>query len=379
MISRDPVRRRRPPRRTSRGPAAGARPRCRSLVRTPSACMPRSSQTPGDAGAGADLDDRAGVEQRGEEAQGGARRRSRSATQPTSSARRRAVSEHVVLGDETLGVRPALIQAARHGRERYAGTRRAVQAPFGQPDGPSFGDHVDRTGRWSPLRLAVRRPSWQERCAARRRRRRADDRARPRRGPDDGSSARADGRRPADLAPPSWEEVVREHGDRVYRLAYRLTGNSTTPRTSPRRSSSGCSARCRPTRRARFEGWLHRITTNLFLDEVRRRAADPVRRRSPRTPPTAARAATRRPSAPTSTRPSTPTCRPRSTPSPPTSAPPSCCATSRASPTRRSRTTLDIKLGTVRSRIHRGRSQLRAALPHLDPARRASQADVVGS
>ena len=26
--------------------------------------------------------------------------------------------------------------------------------------------------------------------------------------------------------PPSWDEVVRDHGDRVYRLAYRLTGNT---------------------------------------------------------------------------------------------------------------------------------------------------------
>ncbi|MCL2782063.1 MAG: RNA polymerase sigma factor SigE, partial [Actinomycetia bacterium] len=25
--------------------------------------------------------------------------------------------------------------------------------------------------------------------------------------------------------PPSWDEVVREHADRVYRLAYRLSGN----------------------------------------------------------------------------------------------------------------------------------------------------------
>src|SRR4051794_16105815 len=31
---------------------------------------------------------------------------------------------------------------------------------------------------------------------------------------------------PADpWQPPSWEQVVTEHGDRVYRLAYRLTGN----------------------------------------------------------------------------------------------------------------------------------------------------------
>ena len=29
----------------------------------------------------------------------------------------------------------------------------------------------------------------------------------------------------AEWTPPSWDEVVREHADRVYRLAYRLTGN----------------------------------------------------------------------------------------------------------------------------------------------------------
>src|SRR5690625_6540488 len=28
-----------------------------------------------------------------------------------------------------------------------------------------------------------------------------------------------------DWQPPSWEEIVRENTDRVYRLAYRLTGN----------------------------------------------------------------------------------------------------------------------------------------------------------
>ena len=32
--------------------------------------------------------------------------------------------------------------------------------------------------------------------------------------------------------------------------------------------------------------------------------------------------------------------------------------------------TLGVKLGTVRSRIHRGRGQLRAALAHRDPRRR---------
>ncbi|MFD4179542.1 RNA polymerase sigma factor SigE [Rhodococcus sp. NPDC058514] len=70
---------------------------------------------------------------------------------------------------------------------------------------------------------------------------------------------------------PSWDELVREHGDRVYRLAYRLSGNAQdaedlTQETFIRvfRSLSNYQA-------GTFEGWLHRITTNLFLDMVRRR------------------------------------------------------------------------------------------------------------
>ena len=30
----------------------------------------------------------------------------------------------------------------------------------------------------------------------------------------------------AEWTPPSWEDVVRDHSARVYRLAYRLTGNT---------------------------------------------------------------------------------------------------------------------------------------------------------
>ena len=71
--------------------------------------------------------------------------------------------------------------------------------------------------------------------------------------------------------PPTWDSVVREHADRVYRLAYRLSGNRAdaedlTQETFVRvfRSLSSYSP-------GTFEGWLHRITTNLFLDMVRRR------------------------------------------------------------------------------------------------------------
>jgi RNA polymerase sigma factor (sigma-70 family) len=71
--------------------------------------------------------------------------------------------------------------------------------------------------------------------------------------------------------PPSWDEIVREHSARVYRLAYRLTGNrqdaeDLTQETFLRvfRSLSSYTP-------GTFEGWLHRITTNLFLDQARRR------------------------------------------------------------------------------------------------------------
>lgn len=72
-------------------------------------------------------------------------------------------------------------------------------------------------------------------------------------------------------SPPSWDDIVREHSARVYRLAYRLSGNpqdaeDLTQETFLRvfRSLSSYTP-------GTFEGWLHRITTNLFLDQARRR------------------------------------------------------------------------------------------------------------
>jgi RNA polymerase sigma-70 factor, ECF subfamily len=70
---------------------------------------------------------------------------------------------------------------------------------------------------------------------------------------------------------PSWEEIVTQHSARVYRLAYRLTGNphdaeDLTQEVFVRvfRSLSSYTP-------GTFEGWLHRITTNLFLDQARRK------------------------------------------------------------------------------------------------------------
>ncbi|MGZ4626349.1 MAG: RNA polymerase sigma factor SigE [Kineosporiaceae bacterium] len=170
----------------------------------------------------------------------------------------------------------------------------------------------------------------------------------------------------ASWTPPSWEQVVQEHSARVYRLAYRLTGNrhdaeDLTQEVFVRvfRSLSSYTP-------GTFEGWLHRITTNLFLDQVRRKqrirfdalpedagdrlaGSDPGPERAWEhnnldhdvqaaldTLPPEFRAAV------------------------------VLCDIEGLS-YEEIAATLDVKLGTVRSRIHRGRAALRQALAHRRP------------
>ncbi len=71
--------------------------------------------------------------------------------------------------------------------------------------------------------------------------------------------------------PPSWDEVVREHADRVYRLAYRLAGNRADAEDLTQETFIRVFRSLAEYQPGTFEGWLHRITTNLFLDLVRRR------------------------------------------------------------------------------------------------------------
>jgi RNA polymerase sigma-70 factor (ECF subfamily) len=71
--------------------------------------------------------------------------------------------------------------------------------------------------------------------------------------------------------PPSWDVVVREHGDRVYRLAYRLSGNKADAEDLTQETFVRVFRSLAEYQPGTFEGWLHRITTNLFLDMARRR------------------------------------------------------------------------------------------------------------
>ncbi|QFZ16777.1 RNA polymerase sigma factor SigE [Saccharothrix syringae] len=76
----------------------------------------------------------------------------------------------------------------------------------------------------------------------------------------------------AEWTVPSWDQVVREHADRVYRLAYRLTGNQHDAEDLTQETFIRVFRSLASYKPGTFEGWLHRITTNLFLDMARRRS-----------------------------------------------------------------------------------------------------------
>jgi RNA polymerase sigma-70 factor (ECF subfamily) len=165
---------------------------------------------------------------------------------------------------------------------------------------------------------------------------------------------------------PTWEDIVRAHSARVYRLAYRLTGNphdaeDLTQEVFVRvfRSLSSYTP-------GTFEGWLHRITTNLFLDSARRKQrirfeglADEMAHRLAGSEPTPAQAfddshldddvQAALKALPPEYRAAVVLC------------------DIEGFSYEEIAATLGVKLGTVRSRIHRGRAQLRSALEHRRP------------
>jgi RNA polymerase sigma-70 factor (ECF subfamily) len=182
----------------------------------------------------------------------------------------------------------------------------------------------------------------------------------------------------AQWTPPSWEDVVRTHSVRVYRLAYRLTGNrhdaeDLTQEVFVRvfRSLS----RYAP---GTFEGWLHRITTNLFLDMARRKQrirfeglGDDVAQRLPGAELTPAQAFDERHmdgDVQAALKALAPEYR----------AAVVLCDIEGFS-YEEIAATLGVKLGTVRSRIHRGRAQLRTALEHRRPRSASGAAGAGGA
>ncbi|MFF4570579.1 RNA polymerase sigma factor SigE [Streptomyces sp. NPDC001410] len=172
--------------------------------------------------------------------------------------------------------------------------------------------------------------------------------------------------------PPTWEEIVSTHSGRVYRLAYRLTGNQhdaedLTQEVFVRvfRSLSTYSP-------GTFEGWLHRITTNLFLDMVRRKQrirfdalGEDAAERLPSREPTPQQVFN-------DAHFDADVQQALDTLAPEFRAAVVLCDIEGLS-YEEIAATLGVKLGTVRSRIHRGRSQLRKALAHRAPEARKAE------
>ena len=167
----------------------------------------------------------------------------------------------------------------------------------------------------------------------------------------------------SDWTLPSWDDIVRSHSVRVYRLAYRLTGNQHDAEDLTQEVFVRVFRSLSSYTPGTFEGWLHRITTNLFLDGARRKQrirfeglADEVTHRMAGSEPSPADAFDD------------------------THLDEDIQAALKALPPEyraavvlcdiegfsyeEIAATLGVKIGTVRSRIHRGRAQLRVALEH---------------
>ena len=77
-------------------------------------------------------------------------------------------------------------------------------------------------------------------------------------------------------AVPTWEEVARTHGRFLYTVAYRLTGKEDDARDLVQEVLLRVQRGLATYRPGSLEGWLSRITTNVFLDGVRRRQRRPT-------------------------------------------------------------------------------------------------------
>ena len=76
--------------------------------------------------------------------------------------------------------------------------------------------------------------------------------------------------------PLTWEEVARVYGRKIYNFAYRLTGNAADANDLVQEVLLRVRRGLANYQPGSFEGWLWRITRNAFLDEVRKRKRRPT-------------------------------------------------------------------------------------------------------
>jgi RNA polymerase sigma-70 factor (ECF subfamily) len=75
---------------------------------------------------------------------------------------------------------------------------------------------------------------------------------------------------------PTWEEVARTHGRFLYNVAYRLTGKDDDAYDLVQEALLRVRKGLETYRPGSMEAWLSRIVTNVFLDEVRRKRRRPI-------------------------------------------------------------------------------------------------------
>ncbi|MGM0818747.1 MAG: sigma-70 family RNA polymerase sigma factor, partial [Actinomycetota bacterium] len=71
---------------------------------------------------------------------------------------------------------------------------------------------------------------------------------------------------------PGWDEVAERYGPRIRRMAFKLTGDPHDAEDLTQDVFVRVYRNLESYRPGTFDGWLYRITKNLFLDRVRRRA-----------------------------------------------------------------------------------------------------------
>ncbi len=79
-----------------------------------------------------------------------------------------------------------------------------------------------------------------------------------------------------DINRPTWEDVAHRYGRKIYNFAYRLTGNPDDAADLVQEVLLRVRKGLERYEPGSFEGWLWRITRNAFLDDIRREKRRPT-------------------------------------------------------------------------------------------------------
>lgn len=177
--------------------------------------------------------------------------------------------------------------------------------------------------------------------------------------------ATIDAERPVVEVVPTWEEVARDHTQFMYTVAYRLCGRHEEAEDVVQTALVRVRRGLETYQPGNLRGWLSRITTNVFLDEARKRKRRPEQA-LPEDPERVLEGAPGADDAlaaaglPDYLQAAIATLKPDYR-----AALVLCDVVGMTYP--EISEALDVPVGTVRSRIHRGRSALRELVrPHLD-------------